>query len=133
MVFATQFIEHVDADRFLREVARVLRPGGTLVIGTVYRTDPRAGAIDPTHIHEYHSLGELAGEMRRHGFTSRLAVLTPVMFSPLDRVFRVLYMFTHSRRLVELPKKRIVSRLRWATRIRVKAAYFLEVIGDSFA
>jgi SAM-dependent methyltransferase len=73
LVFSGQSIEHVpvdEADKVLREVARVLRPGGHLALDTPNATVCRlqqAEFIDPDHDHEY-THGELSDKLRANGF-----------------------------------------------------------------
>ncbi|HEX4726258.1 MAG TPA: methyltransferase domain-containing protein [Jatrophihabitans sp.] len=77
-VVALQVIEHVwDHRQFLAECARVLRPGGWLVLSTPNRLtfSPGAGAADrpinPFHTHEF-TAAELAGLVRSAGFAEPL-------------------------------------------------------------
>jgi SAM-dependent methyltransferase len=52
-VVTLQVLEHLgDAEGFLLEIARVLRPGGVLVLSTPNRTTFPAG-LNPFHVHEY--------------------------------------------------------------------------------
>jgi predicted SAM-dependent methyltransferase len=72
LVYSGQTIEHVtaeDADIVLKEVHRILRPGGTLALDTPNRTVCRlqqASLINPDHQLEY-SAAELVDKIERAG------------------------------------------------------------------
>jgi SAM-dependent methyltransferase len=71
LVVAFEIIEHLrDADGFLRELQRVLKPAGLLLISTpnrLYYTEDR-GAVNPFHAREfsYPEFAELMGRMFPH-------------------------------------------------------------------
>lgn len=75
-VVSLETIEHVHDDRsFLRELARVLKPAGTIVLSTPNRrvTSPDGHVINPFHVREYargeleRLLGEAFAETRWFG------------------------------------------------------------------
>jgi SAM-dependent methyltransferase len=64
-VVCLQVLEHLeDPDRFLEACARVLRPGGRLVLSTPNRLTFPAG-VNPFHVHEFDP-EELAALLMRH-------------------------------------------------------------------
>jgi SAM-dependent methyltransferase len=73
LVYSGQSIEHVtetDADTVLKEVFRILRPGGTLAVDTPNATVCRLQTedfIDPDHKFEY-TLGQLRDKITGAGF-----------------------------------------------------------------
>lgn len=78
LVLACQVIEHVDdPGTMVRELARVLRPGGHLYLTTVfkrwygwyfYRNERGEWVVDPTHIREYRDDSELVPLLEQAGF-----------------------------------------------------------------
>jgi len=129
-VLSTQLIEHVDDKKLLREINRVLKDKGILVLGTVYRTNPKAHPIHPEHLREYSSLEELAKPLKENGFEIKIARITAIEFSPIDRVFRDLYRLHPSKFLAELPKHGGISGLRRLIKIKMRDAYYLEVVAE---
>ena len=74
-VVCLQVLEHLsDADGFLAECARVLRPSGVLVLSTPNRLTFPAG-INPFHVHEFDP-DELGTLLRRHFPDVRLGGVT---------------------------------------------------------
>jgi SAM-dependent methyltransferase len=97
-----EIVEHVeDAERFVAELARVLRPGGTLVLSTPLADDPGVRPDNPFHAREFDVDGlrgllsssfasvELFGQHRlqttRHRALRRLDVLGLRRRLPLAR------------------------------------------------
>lgn len=69
-VLCNQVIEHLDADvgaHAVREMYRVLRPSGVLLLYSPSRYNSRERRQDPTHIHMY-APSELHGLLQRTGF-----------------------------------------------------------------
>lgn len=129
-VLTTQLIEHVDDKKLLKEINRVLKDKGILILGTVYRTKPKAHPIHPEHLREYSSLEELTIPLKENGFETKIARITAIKFSPIDRFFRDLYNLHPSKYFVELPKHSWISELRLLTKIKIRDAYFLEIIAE---
>jgi 2-polyprenyl-3-methyl-5-hydroxy-6-metoxy-1,4-benzoquinol methylase len=77
-VVSTQVIEHVPSDaKMAAELARILRPGGTLFLSTVfkkwygwyfYRCNGK-WTLDPTHVREYLGESDLHGYLSQNGLT----------------------------------------------------------------
>jgi SAM-dependent methyltransferase len=129
-VIASQLIEHIPDDRLLaREIARVLKPGGWWYVGTVLR-GPRAWwfykvdgvrRLDPTHVREYESPGELVDALDDPGLELEQVRVTPVSYPLTDlaaraaAVARVIKFERLSNLYLESP------RLERARRLRVRA------------
>ncbi len=64
-VFCTEVLEHVEGDaKALREIARVLKPGGTVLLSTPTPPAPD----DPAHVREGYTLDELKKKLASAGF-----------------------------------------------------------------
>ncbi len=109
-VISTQVIEHVEEQKFLREIDRVMRPGGTLYIASLisslgrdsrfmlkygwrygwrfYRRVPGRWFVDPTHLREYDSEEQFVGVIREAGFQILEVKLTPLKRSIVDFLLR---------------------------------------------
>lgn len=89
-VISTQVIEHVDEDKFLEEIFRILKPGGKLFIASLiskygndrfymlkygwrygwrfYQAVPGKWFVDPTHLREYESQEHFLRVVSNGGF-----------------------------------------------------------------
>jgi SAM-dependent methyltransferase len=93
VALAADFTEHLDdrtLDRVAAELARVVRPGGTLVVYTpspshVLERLRRLGLLEqePSHIGLRHA-SELEGVFARHGFTTRRRQYLPSHLPLID-------------------------------------------------
>lgn len=96
-IVCTQVIEHVDQDKLLQEIKRILRPGGTLYIASLvkkfygwwyYRTADGKWAMDPTHLREYASKEEFENVIKAAGFKIEKTILSPLKLSVLEFIIR---------------------------------------------
>lgn len=100
-LISTQVIEHVPDDRqMVREIRRVLRPGGTAYLSTVFkrrwawyfRRCNGKWVLDPTHVREYTSDQQLLGALSSCGLTvleNRKQLIAYPLIDPLLRLARV--------------------------------------------
>ena len=96
-VLVSQVIEHLDDDRALApEIARLLKPGGWWYVGTIvrgrrawwiYRVDG-TWQVDPTHVREYRSEGELLSALAHPELRVGHVRTTPLRFPVLDLALR---------------------------------------------
>lgn len=140
-VLVSQVIEHLDDDRALApEIARLLKPGGWWYVGTIvrgrrawwiYHVDGK-WQVDPTHIREYQSEGELLSVLTHSKLAVRDIRTTPLSFPVVDLALRA----TAALRIVPydslseayLRKPRLLDARR--LRIRVPGYGLLEVSGN---
>jgi 2-polyprenyl-3-methyl-5-hydroxy-6-metoxy-1,4-benzoquinol methylase len=97
LVLCTQVIEHVDEQALLKEITRLLKPGGIAYIASLikakygwwyYRTADGHWAIDPTHLREYASREQYEAVMRRGEFAILETAVTPLRLSIIEFLLR---------------------------------------------
>ena len=120
-IVCLQVLEHLeDANRFLADCARILRPGGTLVLSTPNRATFPAG-INPFHVQEFDA-EELAALLGRHFSDVRLMGITHgPWLRVLDRVIRQ----PVQHRLVRTPYHELPLSLRAALRTVTARSFVL--------
>lgn len=139
MVASTMTIEHCDDAKFIKEVHRILKPGGKLLLTTVLKTKwawyylkNRKGerVLELSHIKEYGSIKELTRLLEDKGFEI-MAVETPrFKVSPLDFfLVRIAAIFRNNFWRKLAPKPWFVY-LRRITRFPVPGYHALELIAE---
>jgi 2-polyprenyl-3-methyl-5-hydroxy-6-metoxy-1,4-benzoquinol methylase len=96
IVLSSQVIEHVDDARMLAAIARVLKPGGSAYVSTVWK-EPwawyfrRAGgvwALDPTHLREYTENDQLLRHVRSAALDCDQSLKTPISYPIVDPLIK---------------------------------------------
>ena len=96
-VLCTQVIEHVDEQALLREIFRLLRPGGVAYIASVikhpygwwyYKNAEGKWSLDPTHLREYASVEQYEGVIKSGGFSIVETVAAPLKLSIIEFLLR---------------------------------------------
>lgn len=120
LALSTMVIEHVPDDLgHIQELARITRPGGVLYLSTVIRKrwawyfrkapDGRR-VLDPTHLREYPSVGDVIRLIESGGFVVREQRLTRLVF-PLAHPF---VRWLHARRPIKNVQRLFLNRAtRW--------------------
>jgi ubiquinone/menaquinone biosynthesis C-methylase UbiE len=110
MVISTQVIEHVEEEKFLNEVYRILRKNGKCYIASLiskygeqknfilkhgwkygwrfYKNSNGRYYVDPTHLREYKDLYEYAEVFEKNGFKILKINEYPLEISILDFIYR---------------------------------------------
>jgi SAM-dependent methyltransferase len=130
-------IEHVDDEKFLAEISRIIKPGGVLFLTTVMKTnrawyylknDKGERVLDLTHLREYHNVGEINIKLKRYGF-DMLSCETPrIRFSLVDPVLMRLGALLKKRYFLEMASYDFVVKLRKAFRIPIPGYFAIELI-----
>jgi 2-polyprenyl-3-methyl-5-hydroxy-6-metoxy-1,4-benzoquinol methylase len=130
-------IEHVDDRSLLRELRRILRDDGILVLSTVIR---RQGAwylyhdgaghslLAPDHVREYESQESLVSLFRESGFHIEFLNLLRIRFSPIDGILRAAYRTSGWGILKSVAACGAVTKLRGMTRLALPKYFALEII-----
>ena len=139
-VIASQLIEHVDDDGALvRELARILKPNGWWYVSSVLRARHAwwiyrvqgSWRLDPTHVREYRSEGELLEVLSHPDLTVTSVATAPVSYSLLDLALRgaARVRLTAQERLPAIYRERPLLRKLRAVRARVPGYRIIEAAG----
>jgi|APLak6261677118_1056115.scaffolds.fasta_scaffold00910_3 ubiquinone/menaquinone biosynthesis C-methylase UbiE len=109
-IISTQVIEHVDEDKFLHEIERLLKDSGTAYIASLvsekgadknymlkygwrygwrfYKNSEGRCLVDPTHLREYESKDHFVSVIENAGFRVVESRLSPLKLSVLEFIMR---------------------------------------------
>ena len=143
-IVCTQVIEHVDQDKLLQEIKRILRPGGTLYIASLvkksygwwyYKTADGKWAMDPTHLREYASKEEFESVIKAAGFAIEKTVLSPLKLSVLEFITRriVVPLFKPKDVNSIFVKHPVIDYLRRKINVHPPRYFIVETIGKKVA
>lgn len=129
LVICRHVIEHVEDDAdLLREIGRVLRSGGYCYLETPLRLPGAwyphrnvAGrwVLDPTHLREYSTVGELEELLVANGLLAESVSLRPIRFPLVHFLYRVV--------VRRRPRSRLVRRLLDTERPAVRIPRYREI------
>ena len=137
IVFSTMVIEHMDDETLLREVSRVLKDEGFLVLTTVvrgedanyfYKDEEGRSLLAPNHIREYDSGQEVLQLIKSYGFVTRTSVIYPFKLSLPTAFLSTLYRLFPNKILEILATTDIVSTVRTKLTISVPRYFIVEVV-----
>jgi len=138
-VVSTMTIEHVDDDKFLKEVVRILKSGGYFFVTTILRTNnawyfykDRQGrsVLEPTHLREYSSLDSFLKLLDRYGFTILKAKTPRIKFPLVDPFLKLIFGFFCNEFWNTLPATKPIEFLRKMSRVPIPGYYAIEVIAQ---
>jgi len=141
LVFSTMVIEHVDDEALLREVSRVLKDGGFLVLTTVlrgedahyfYKDEEGRPLLALNHIREYGSGQEVLQLIKSYGFVTRASVIYPFRLSLPTAFLSTLYRLFPNKILEALATTDLVSITRKKLTINVPKYFIIEVVTQKF-
>jgi SAM-dependent methyltransferase len=137
LVFSTMVIEHVDDKALMREVTRVLKDGGFLVLTTVvreedanyfYKDEEGRSLLAPDHIREYSSGQEVLQLIKSYGFVTKAFVIYPFRLSLPTAFLSTLYRLFPNMILERLATTDFVSTVRTKLIISVPKYSIIEVV-----
>lgn len=139
-VICTQVIEHVSEHDLLKEIMRVLKPGGTLYIASLvrskyswwyYKTLEGKWGLDPTHLREYVSEDQFKEVISKGGFDLQETCLTKLRLSVLEFLIRRLLVpiFKIKDPNEIFVKSRILDYVRRKFNIRPPGYFIVETLG----
>jgi ubiquinone/menaquinone biosynthesis C-methylase UbiE len=151
-VISTQVIEHVDENKFLYEIERVLNDNGTLYIASLvsekgadknymlkygwrygwrfYKNSEGRCLVDPTHLREYESKEHFVQVIEKAGFKVVDSRLTPLKLSVLEFVMRrvIVPIFKPSNPNSFFMKNKALDYLRKNIKLQPPGYYIVEAV-----
>ncbi|MEI6631165.1 MAG: class I SAM-dependent methyltransferase [bacterium] len=137
IIASTMAIEHVDDEMFIKEIARIIKPNGILLLTTVmkkkwawYYLKNKNGkrVLELTHLREYANPQELISKLRKYGFKTVFLETPAIKFSILDFVLIRLAKIFKKRLFLEIAAKDIIVKLRKIFKVTVPGYFAIEII-----
>lgn len=138
-VVSTMTIEHVDDDKFLKEVMRILKGGGYFLVTTILRTrnawyfykdSDGNPVLEPSHLREYSSLSSFLKLLNKYEFTTLKAETPRVKYPLIDPMIKLIFGFFRNDFWNTLPATKPIEFLRKISRVPIPGYYAVEVIAQ---
>jgi ubiquinone/menaquinone biosynthesis C-methylase UbiE len=136
-VVSTMFIEHVDDIAFLKEVYRILTPGGYFLVTTVlkrehaiyfYKNKDGKFALAPGHIREYPTEEVFLSLLKSWGFSIIESKTPRIKFSLIDPFLKLSLKIFKNKKIITLFTTPYVETFQKITRIPIPGFYAIEVL-----
>jgi len=137
IVASTMTIEHVDDEKFIEEVSRIIKPKGAFLLNTVMKTD-RAwyylkdkngeSVLELTHLREYTNTDELISKLEKYNFKPAFLETPRIKFSILDFILLRLARRFKNKYFLDVADKDIVVKIRKMLKIPIPGYFAIEVI-----
>lgn len=135
-VTCTQVLEHVDDSKLIKEIFRILRPGGIAFISSVYKkkwawyfyknaTGQRV--LEHSHLREYNSKDQFQ-KLFKKKFQILSFSLKPFLFPVIDPFLRYLYKITNNENVKLLATQNKVFNILRNIRIIIPGYYAIEIL-----
>jgi len=133
---STMVIEHVDDNKFISEVHRVLKPRGYFLVTSVlkssnawyfYKNESGETVLEPTHLREYKSSLEFESLIKMHGFSIIKSKTPRIRFPLLDPFIKTLVKIFNFKNLMTYKP---IETIRLATQIPIPGYYAIEVLAQ---
>ena len=156
LLVSTQVIEHVDEEKFLSEISRIMKDDAKAYIASVistygadpyfiykfgwmygwrfYKSDAGRHYVDPTHLREYASLDQYVEVFRKNKFNIISANKYPLKISIIDFIYRrlILKIFKIHDVNSHFEKHKLINYFREKLKIQPPGYYVCEVVIEKF-
>ncbi|MBU0477559.1 class I SAM-dependent methyltransferase [bacterium] len=138
-VASTMTIEHVDDDKLLKEVRRILKDKGYFLITTVlktrnawyfYKDKNGKSVLEPSHLQEYGSLSSFLKLLNKYGFIILKAETPRLKFPLIDPLLKRVFGLFRNDFWNAIPATKPVEFLRKISMFPIPGYYAIEVIAQ---
>jgi len=135
----TMLIEHVNDVSLVREIGRLLKHRGILLLSTVlkkrgatyfYKNRKGERVLEPTHLREYNSVDEVQDILESNGLKIREISIDSLKFSPLDPFFRYIYSIFPSEGTSKLHMQKLALLMRKSSRVPIPRYAIISLIAQ---
>jgi ubiquinone/menaquinone biosynthesis C-methylase UbiE len=139
IVCSCMVIEHVDDDKFLAEISRITKPGGTIFLTTVLKTkwgwyylknSKGESVLNLTHLREYRNTDEIARKIMKYGFNIVTLETPRIRFSLFDFLLMRLAALLRMRYFLKVAADGFVVKLRKMFKVAIPGYYAIEIVAQ---
>jgi ubiquinone/menaquinone biosynthesis C-methylase UbiE len=138
LVYSSQLLEHiVKPDEFLKNIYNALKPGGILILSTVYRKKwawyfykNKFGkrVLAPDHVNEYTNVNDLLNQLEGSGFDNYFYDVVMFHYPLIDPFIKLVMTFIKNNWVIRMCNSELMMKIRYYFAVPILGFYNMQVL-----